>query len=416
MHSRWNLFCVLMIAVALLSACGGGGTAAPKADLATPLVVEHPQPTGVAVTHTSVPEAVGNYRGEPDRTWDPFEQAGVHAVSFMQTTTFRMGDGIQFQLEDHVFHDRRRFLYYLPKPMPTDRKLPLLIQFHGQSVSPEWERRNTSARFEALADRDGFVVVYANGVQPDGEKESDAFAANQGVWYGCGEVEYIHRVIAELKQRGVAIDDDRIFLSGQSAGGMAVLGLAREMGNELAGVAAVIPNYVAPPGSGARESGGDGHSYPMITCNTEPQHPLSMMFIHATDDVIISASQVAGVDYNHEAGIARRAWRQAIGISEAVTEVTPIPDVVIEGNGGYTGRWTAQANATRDSTATLYRYATAASGVGFQYIEMQHAGHGWPDPSLQASNNVVARFGFHNMDFDASDAVWEFFKDKRRIP
>ncbi|MBK9218679.1 MAG: hypothetical protein IPL70_09755 [Uliginosibacterium sp.] len=53
----------------------------------------------------------------------------------------------------------------------------------------------------------------------------------------------------------------------------------------------------------------------------------------------------------------------------------------------------------------------------FEYIEMDHAGHGWPTPrAIDDWHGNVETFGLRNQDFDASELIWAFMKDKRRIP
>ncbi|MBK9218678.1 MAG: hypothetical protein IPL70_09750 [Uliginosibacterium sp.] len=83
----------------------------------------------------------------------------------------------------YIARQKRRFLYYKPTREAPSGKYPLMIVVHGQNVSPEFERHaNTMGRMDELAERDGFVVVYANGQQSQGETRSDAFYTNLGTW------------------------------------------------------------------------------------------------------------------------------------------------------------------------------------------------------------------------------------------
>ncbi len=58
----------------------------------------------------------------------------------------------------------RRYLVYVPSSLPRGR-LPVVFVFPGATASAEVAAFHyTHLRFETLADRDGFVVVYGNGL------------------------------------------------------------------------------------------------------------------------------------------------------------------------------------------------------------------------------------------------------------
>lgn len=72
---------------------------------------------------------------------------------------------------------QRRYLVYAPKNL-SQTPVPVVFVFPGYGTNAESAAvYYTQTRFETLADRDGFVVVYGNGLPylPDGESSDDQF-------------------------------------------------------------------------------------------------------------------------------------------------------------------------------------------------------------------------------------------------
>ncbi|MBK9218680.1 MAG: hypothetical protein IPL70_09760 [Uliginosibacterium sp.] len=452
MTCKITIYAFVTSCCTLLAACGGGGAGSPETGAAqsfstdpNPTVIE--APTGVKVTTSSIPERTGDYRGEANRTWAVLEQAGVKAVAFVTETEFSVPAekrgppaainyaqswGIEYlnalgipreQYVDktYIARQNRRFLYYKPKREAETGKYPLMIILHGYNVSPEFERHaNTLGRPDELAERDGFVVVYANGQQAKGETKSDAFYTNLGTWSSCdpNDPDYFNQIIPELTARGIPIDEDRVYMAGTSAGASAALSAATTLGGKIAGVAAVTPSYYWPAGYKVvyqTDKGPEEHAFD--SCGIYTQPPFSVIAIQSLQDPAFadSGTSVTTTRYNTWSADIRRAWRQALNIPETITETVAIPNTVQEGN-GFVGTLTPQVRATRNSQATIYRYPPAPSGATFEYVEMDHAGHGWPTPrAIDDWHGNVETFGLRNQDFDASELIWAFMKDKRRI-
>ena len=77
---------------------------------------------------------------------------------------------------------------------------------------------------------------------------------NEGYWRTCGgppgsfpdfynvnDTDYLKQVIEQLNREALPVDKDRVFIWGLSNGGEMALQAAREMGDKLAGVAAIVP-------------------------------------------------------------------------------------------------------------------------------------------------------------------------------
>lgn len=124
---------------------------------------------------------------------------------------------------------------------PTDGRapVPLLIALHGGGGNGRIMLESTG--FDALAAREGFIVVVPEG---SGRREG------MGTWNGGGccnyasredidDVGFIRAVIAEVK-RTYRVDASRIYVAGLSNGGMLTHRVAMALSNEIAAAATVV--------------------------------------------------------------------------------------------------------------------------------------------------------------------------------
>lgn len=149
---------------------------------------------------------------------------------------------------------RRQFLLHVPPMYKPEEPAALVLVFHGAGIGAE--RFVDYSRFSKVADREGFLIVY-----PEGLNE---------VWNpspGSRDVQFIRDLIDHL-QRRCSVDPDRIYASGHSNGGGMVDRLACELADRIAAVGTI---------SGAYQSSGQ--------CS--PSRPVPVFAIHGTADTII---------------------------------------------------------------------------------------------------------------------------------
>src|SRR4051812_24822337 len=80
---------------------------------------------------------------------------------------------------------RRRYLVYAPATLPP-HPVAVVLVFPGYSASAEAAAfYYTHTRFEALADRDGFVVVYGNGLPHPPDARERVAVPQGGFLRGC---------------------------------------------------------------------------------------------------------------------------------------------------------------------------------------------------------------------------------------
>jgi polyhydroxybutyrate depolymerase len=295
----------------------------------------------------------------------------------------------------------RRYLVYAPVNLPP-RPVPVVLVFPGYSTSAESVAfYSTNTRFETLADRDGFIVVYGNGLPNPPNAREKVSMPKGGFLQGCfaahaGEgidVQYVRQILAAL-QAELAIDRARVYATGISAGGGMSFVLALEAPDLVAAVAPVVPVPFEPRGPW------------LHACHPQPGYDrVSIAMLAATDDPFISYRPGSSREYPNAPypGMeeARDAWVAAMGLS-GPPEIDTLPDVVqSDSYEPDTGR--------RSSTIERQRYRPGPDGRELWYYKAVGMGHCWPNPS-QTWPGLWKRFGKTNQDVDFADEAWAFFR------
>lgn len=295
----------------------------------------------------------------------------------------------------------RRYLAYVPKRLPPRAGVPVVMALHGYGASAEtfldMQARN---RFQALAERDGYVVVFANAAPG---AATSAITPNSGAWrlghaedVDVDDVAYLDRVLDDLRGRDVVGGQNRVFLVGHSLGGGMILAAARRQPARYAGLAALMPfaGWTPRPPAAARG---------------EPP-PLLLMW-SATDP---------GLPPRYSPVLRRLAgdWATAAGV--AAPDLTAprrasLPDRVNEG-ASYPGAVPA-ALASRGSKGEQLDWIVREAGggpagrVAVRAVIFDRAGHFLPTTVEQDDAWALAKWGFRNHDVDAADLAWTFFRE-----
>jgi len=137
---------------------------------------------------------------------------------------------------------QRRYILYTPgKLVPQP---PLLFVFHGGGGDGPFVRDATGYEFDMLADANGFLVVYPDGIGR-GWNSCRKGSDNDATRLHVDDVGFIEAIIAhEAVVHG--IDKSRVFAAGHSFGGQMAYRFALERPSEFAGIAAISANLPAP--------------------------------------------------------------------------------------------------------------------------------------------------------------------------
>jgi polyhydroxybutyrate depolymerase len=272
---------------------------------------------------------------------------------------------------EYVAYDglARSYALYVPASYDGQNAVPLLVALHPFLSSGPGFARMTG--FNAIAEREGFVVAYPNGRG----RRFNALDED-----GTDDLGFILEVVERVKQ-AYKVDPSRVFVTGASNGAFMTYRLACKAADVFAAAAAVM-------GTMPQE----------IASNCAPSLPMPMLMIHGTEDPI--------VPYNAEEVFA--------GPGMTLRQLS-MPDTVafwVNLNGCAQqpdSEALPDADPADGTTVTVDRYRGGQAGVVLYRVE--GGGHTWPGGQRVGPEWLVGRLC---ADFSASEAIWAFFAGQSR--
>lgn len=300
----------------------------------------------------------------------------------------------------------RRYLVYAPKALASAGRdappAPVVFVFPGSTASAEVAAfYYTKTRFEDLADLEGFIVVYGNGVPEAHSSDGQVPMPKGGFLPAClmeheGEgydVAYVRTILSQLETQ-LNVDRSRIYATGLSQGGGMSLQLALEAPELVAAIAPVAPVPFQPSGEW------------LHSCHPKAGYEnVSIAMLASTHDRFISYKP-GGAHFYPDARYpgmeeTRDAWLAALSI-QGPPEVNTFPDMV-------TGDSYTPHTGLSTSTIERQRYPAGPEGQEFWYYKAVGMGHWWPNPQ-QSWGGIWEELGKTNQDMDFADEAWSFFK------
>ena len=261
----------------------------------------------------------------------------------------------------------------MPVLLRPDRPTPVVFVFHGGGGDGAGVGRLTG--FSKLADREGFLAVYPDGVGKnwnDGREPSTSKAHQDNI----DDVGFIAALIGSLS-RQYRVDPKRIYATGISNGGIFSHYLAAHLSQRIAAVAPVAGG-IAERFRGA----------------FKPASPVSVLILQGTEDPL--------VPYSGEGILGGRRGRvidtvQAAELWAHADGCTPQPRAgVLQGSepgGGCLLSWMTWGSGRDGTEVTLYT--------------IEGGGHTWPGGAPYLPAWVVGRVCRNP---DATAAIWAFFE------
>ncbi len=280
---------------------------------------------------------------------------------------------------DMVYNGYERYyLTHIPKSgFGPDHKYPLLFALHGGGGEPENMSWLTNERFNLLADRYGFIVVYPQGFDKgwnDGRVGDHSTAAKEKI----DDVGFIGQIINDLSLEH-KIDRSRVYTCGISNGGFMSSRLAWDIPSTIKG-AAIVTATLGKEYSESR------------TGNT----PVDILIINGTSDPL--------VPYN---GGYVKALRQTRGLVAGTEEYAKIW-ARINGCDSKPVIDTLPNNENPDKTRCVaIEWQGGAMGTTVKLIKVEGGGHTWPQGRQYLGERLI---GKTSGDFNACDEIVRFFK------
>ncbi len=266
----------------------------------------------------------------------------------------------------------RSYLHYLPTQYSKDRAWPLVLVLHGGGANGENAMR--MADMEALADREGFILLYPDGTGRPGDR---VFTWNAGrccayaLETNADDSGFLIALIDHFIDTFGA-DPKRVFVAGLSNGAMMAHRVAAEHSDRIAAIAPVAGGFNV-----------DGLP--------DPLQPVSVISFHGLLD--------RHAPYEGGTGEASRFKRVDRPVREGISLWAKWNGCSAEPDIHDTAVWTRETylNGRAGSEAVLYT--------------LKHQAHAWPGgrPGLRYGNADTPE-----PSLAATDLIWNFFKSHLR--
>jgi len=257
---------------------------------------------------------------------------------------------------------KRAYLLDVPKTIPSNHPMPLVICLHGFAEWPAHVMR--LSHWNKLADEYGFLVVYPRGSGfPFRWRCSGMFGEEAGQ---SQDVQFISDLIDRLKEE-YQIDEARIYANGLSNGGGMSFLLACRLSERIAAI------------------GGVAGAYGLPWTEYKPKRPVPAIIFHGTADPLVPFHPKSSGRFSMLPDIPQ--WVQSLAEHNGC-QTNPVP---LPGSGSVSGVW----------------YQASTNNADVVFYTVTEGGHTWP------GGKPMAEFitGKTTRDIDATGLMWKFFMD-----
>lgn len=260
----------------------------------------------------------------------------------------------------------RTFLLNLPPGYYTGTSdFPLVIAMHGTG-GDAYQFEHDYA-FSRLANDNGFVVAYPEGVRGNGvlgiRTWNAGYCCDYATENNVDDVGFINELIDNLIAQ-YNIDPRRVYVAGMSNGGMMAYRLACEIPNRLAAIATVSCSMTTGP-------------------DISPTQPVPILHLHAEPDTKIPDEGGIGIGgyYFPPIDSVFHVWSLANGCTSG-------PQTVVD-NADY----------------SMIEWENCENNVVIRYYLTKDGGHAWPRaikvrPAADEPSTAI----------DANELIWDFFQ------
>lgn len=278
-----------------------------------------------------------------------------------------------------LVHDSltRTYKLHIPSSYTKIKTRPLLIALHGGGGSAEDTVKLTQGGFNSLSDKEGFIVVYPNGIEKnwnDGRKGIPPTyrAHNENI----DDVGFISILIDQIREK-FNIDPSRVYVTGISNGALMSYRLAFELSEKIAAIASVAGNIP-------------------VDLSGTPKRPISVLIINGIQDPLMPWEG----GYAH---FGKLKLGKVLSTADTVkywinhNQCSPTPEITYEPdrdpNDGTRVRKEAYENCKEGTEVILYA--------------IEGGGHTWPSGWQYLPEKTI---GKTSKDIDASEIIWDFSK------
>jgi polyhydroxybutyrate depolymerase len=304
-----------------------------------------------------------------------FVSSLLHADDCVASRGLRLRGDIESRCETLSFDGRKRS-YRVYVSAHDTKPAPVVFVLHGGGGSGSGQELVTQGGFNRIADRDGVIVVYPDGVDRnwnDGRSNVNSPAFKENV----DDVGFLKAVLEAVARRH-PVDRKRVFATGMSNGGFMSYRLACEASEFFLAVAPVVAGLSVNLGPRCR-----------------PDRPVSVAILNGTADPLVpwKGGYVSALGVKRgETWSAERTYEKWIELDACKIRLND-PEV----------------NKVADDETSLVRHraVSCAAGAEVRLYEIRGGGHTWPHGARYLADAIVGRI---TREFDANQEIWAFFK------
>jgi polyhydroxybutyrate depolymerase len=285
--------------------------------------------------------------------------------------------------KSYMMHDnlKRTYKIFTPSTYNKSLQLPLVIALHGRGGNGESMVLVTRKGFNKLAETDGFIVVYPDGIEQNwNDGRMDQEANDRAHRENIDDIGFISGLI-DLMISEYNADPKRIYITGISNGAIMSYRLACELSSKITAIAPV-----------------DGNIPYMLFPECNPTNPVSVLAINNMNDPLVPYE--GGNIYGH---FHRVNLGKVLSVEESVTfwakmnQCTPVPVLTNEPDVD-----------PKDGTRVIKKqFSNGAGGTEVILYSIEGGGHTWPGGFQYLPEWLI---GKTSRDIDANEIIWSFFK------
>lgn len=273
----------------------------------------------------------------------------------------------------------RTHLIYIPSSYDRTKPTPLVIALHGGGGTGKDMVRLTVEGFNTLADREGFIVVYPDGIEKHwndgrGGDETGYRAHVENI----DDVGFISALIDHVVKE-LSIDRKRVYVTGMSNGAIMSHRLACELSDKITAIASVAGNIPE-------------RLYPKCA----PTRPIPVMLINNLNDPLMPFE--GGM-----IGTIRHPLGKVLSTSSTINfwikhnQCSSTPTITCE----------PDRDSTDGTGVRKEAYENCKNGVEVILYVIEGGGHTWPGGYQYLPERFI---GKTSRDIDANEVIWNFFK------
>jgi len=271
----------------------------------------------------------------------------------------------------------RSYEFYVPNSYDSETETPLVVMLHGKTQTGSAMAQSTTMR--RVADEHGFLLLYPDGIQNQWNYVLDVpFYYSESETQRLDDLAFLQAIIDEL-DADYNIDRNRMYVAGLSNGGFMTHRLACTGSDTFAAFASVAAT-----------------AFTGLETLCEGANPIPFMLIHGTQDTIVPWN---GHVMGEADGFPIYSNAPAIGTAGFWNDFNQC-------EGEITEEMLPELGDSEGTRAQLIQSTDCQGRGAFVFYAVIGGGHTWPGIVWDGMSHIV---GPTNMDFNADEAIWDFF-------